>query len=158
MRHSFKVGFCFGITSGIITTLGLMVGLNSGTNSQLAVIGGILIIAIADALSDSLGIHMSEEAENCHTSKEIWEATFSTFLCKFVIACSFIIPVLIFELWIAVIVGLIWGLSLLSVFSYYIALEQKKKSWIVVSEHLFIAVVVVVIAHYVGYYISLVFS
>lgn len=49
MRHSFKVGFCFGITSGIITTLGLMVGLNSGTNSQLVVIGSILIIAIADA-------------------------------------------------------------------------------------------------------------
>ena len=59
MEHSLKVGFSFGITSGIITTLGLMVGLNSSTNSKVAVIGGILIIAIADAFSDALGIHIS---------------------------------------------------------------------------------------------------
>ena len=49
MNHSVKIGFCFGSTSGIITTLGLMVGLNSGTHSKLVVIGGILTIAIADA-------------------------------------------------------------------------------------------------------------
>jgi len=53
----------FGLTSGIITTLGLIVGLHSGTHSKLAVIGGILTIAMADALSDALGIHVSEESE-----------------------------------------------------------------------------------------------
>ena len=52
MRHSLQVGFSFGITSGIITTLGLMVGLSSGTHNKLAVVGGILTIAIADSLSD----------------------------------------------------------------------------------------------------------
>ena len=71
MRHSLRVGFSFGITSGIITTLGLMVGLNSSTRSGLVVIGGILTIAIADAFSDALGIHISEESENRHTAKEI---------------------------------------------------------------------------------------
>jgi len=52
MKRSFRIGFSFGLTSGIITTLGLMVGLYSSTNSQLVVIGGILTIAIADSLSD----------------------------------------------------------------------------------------------------------
>jgi len=28
MKHSLKTGFSFGLTSGIITTLGLMVGLH----------------------------------------------------------------------------------------------------------------------------------
>ena len=79
MRHSIQVGFSFGLTSGIITTLGIIVGLNSGTHSQLAVIGGILTIAIADSLSDAMGIHISEEAENKHSSKEVWESTFATF-------------------------------------------------------------------------------
>ncbi len=41
MRHSLKTGLSFGLTSGIITTIGLMVGLNSGTHSKLVVIGGI---------------------------------------------------------------------------------------------------------------------
>jgi len=95
MKHSFKVGFSFGLTSGIITTLGLMVGLNSSTHSRLVVIGGILTIAIADSLSDAMGIHVSEESENRHTTKEIWESTLCTFFCKFIVASSFIIPVLL---------------------------------------------------------------
>lgn len=40
MKHSLKVGFSFGVTSGIITTLGLMVGLHSGTHSKVVIIGG----------------------------------------------------------------------------------------------------------------------
>jgi len=71
MKVSVKKGFSFGLTSGIITTLGLMVGLNAGTHSKIVVIGGILSIAIADAFSDALGMHISEEAENQHSNKEI---------------------------------------------------------------------------------------
>ena len=47
MRQSLKPGFSFGLTSGVITTPGLMVGLNAGTHSRLAVIGGIVTIAVA---------------------------------------------------------------------------------------------------------------
>jgi VIT1/CCC1 family predicted Fe2+/Mn2+ transporter len=156
MKHSYKVGLCFGLTSGIITTLGLMIGLNSGTNSNvLAIVGGILTIAIADSFSDALGIHISEESENKHTSREIWESTLSTFLCKFIIASSFIIPVLLFEITNAIIISIIWGLLLLSIVSYNIAKEQKKKPWFVVGEHLVIAAIVIVAAHYVGHYISI---
>ena len=42
MRPSWKTGVSFGLTSGVITTLGLMVGLYSGTHSRTVVIGGIL--------------------------------------------------------------------------------------------------------------------
>ena len=153
MKHSIKVGLSFGLTSGIITTLGLMVGLSSGTNLKLAVIGGILTIAIADSISDALGIHISEECENRHTSREIWESTFATFLCKFIIALSFIVPVIFFNLKIAIIISVIWGFSLLSIFSYKIAKDCNNKVWFVVSEHLIIGAVVVVLAYYVGYLI-----
>ena len=84
MRLSIRKGFSFGLTSGIITTLGLIVGLHSGTHSNIVIIGGILVIAIADAMSDALGVHVSEESENKHSTKEIWESTVSTFLSKFV--------------------------------------------------------------------------
>jgi len=97
MKHSLRVGFSFGLTSGIITTLGLMVGLNSSTNSRLVVVGGVLTIAIADAFSDAMGIHVSQESENRHTVKEVWESTFFTFLCKFVFSAIFIVPVLLLE-------------------------------------------------------------
>ena len=158
MKHSLKTGFSFGLTSGIITTLGLMVGLHSGTHSTLVVIGGILTIAVADAFSDALGIHISEETENKHTTKEIWESTVSTFLAKFVFALTFLIPLLLLQLSTAIIVSVAWGLSLLGIFSFFIAKEQKAKPWKVVMEHLIIALVVIVTTHYVGDWIGSTFS
>jgi len=129
MKHSIKTGFSFGLTSGIITTLGLMVGLHSSTHSKLVVIGGILTIAIADAFSDALGIHFSEESENKHSTIEIWQATISTFLSKLIVALTFILPLLLLQLSIAIIVSVIWGLSVLGLFSFYIAKKQKVKPW-----------------------------
>ncbi|MEM3437542.1 MAG: hypothetical protein QXP55_03275 [Nitrososphaerales archaeon] len=157
MKDSIKTGFSFGLTSGIITTLGLIVGLNAGTHSELAVIGGILTIAIADAFSDALGIHISEESKIKHTVKEIWESTASTFMSKFIFAMTFIVPILLFPLKIAIIMSVIWGLSLLGIFSFYIAKEQKVKAWRVIMEHLIIALVVIIMTNIVGDLIRITF-
>jgi hypothetical protein len=80
MKPSFKSGLSFGLTSGVMTTLGLMVGLYSGTHSRAVVVGGILTIAIADAMSDALGIHIAEESKNNGVVAEIWESTIATFV------------------------------------------------------------------------------
>ncbi|MBU0478940.1 hypothetical protein KKC91_10290 [bacterium] len=154
MKHSLKVGFSFGVTSGIITTLGLMVGLHSGTHSKVVVIGGVLTIAIADAFSDALGIHISEEFENKHTAKQIWAATIATFLSKFIFALTFIIPLLFFELTTAIMISIIWGLSILCLLSYRIAMEQKINPWKVIAEHLVIVLIVITLTHYLGDWIA----
>ncbi|MEA3255244.1 MAG: hypothetical protein U9Q22_05370 [Candidatus Altiarchaeota archaeon] len=154
MRHSLKTGFSFGLTSGVITTLGLMVGLYSGTHSRIVVMGGILTIAIADALSDAMGIHISEESEGKHTEKEIWESTVSTFITKFVFALMFVVPVLLLRLSTAVIVCVIWGLSIIIIFSWHMAKQQGVGPYKVVLEHLFIAVLVIALTHYVGGWVA----
>jgi hypothetical protein len=64
MKKSFESGLSFGTTSGIVTTLGLIVGLSLGTHSTLAVVGGILSIAIADGLSESMSMHVSKKNRN----------------------------------------------------------------------------------------------
>jgi len=155
VKRSIKKGFGFGLTSGVITTLGMMVGLNASTHSKLAVIGGIIAIAIADAFSDAVGIHISEESENRHTPREIWEATFSTFLFKFLFAVSFVVPVLAFKLYVAIGVSVIWGLGLITIFSYHMAREQGVKPYKVVLEHVGIVVLVIIITHYVGKWVGI---
>ncbi len=150
MRHSFKVGFSFGLTSGIITTLGLIVGLHASTHSRIVVIGGILIIAITDALSDAMGIHMAEESEGKHSTREIWESTISTFLTKFIFALTFIVPVLLLPLATAIIVCVLWGVVLITLFSLYLARQQGAKFWKVALEHLLIIGLVISVTHYVG--------
>jgi len=154
MKHSLKIGISFGLTSGIITTLGLMVGLHSGTHSKLVVIGGILTIAIADAFSDALGIHISEESENAHTEKQIWGATLATFLSKLLFSLTFLIPVILFELSTAIIISIVWGILVLAIFSYMMAISQGQKPARVISEHLIIAFLVIAITHFVGNWIS----
>lgn len=158
MRHSLKTGFSFGLTSGIITTLGLMVGLHSGTHSKLAVLGGVLTIAIADAFSDAMGVHISEESEIKHVAGEIWESTIFTFLFKFVFALSFLVPILLLPLSTAIVVSIAWGLSLLGIFSFIIAEQQKAVPWKVIAEHLAIALVVIILTHYAGDWIGRMFS
>lgn len=150
MRTSWKTGISFGLTSGVITTLGLMVGLHSGTHSRAVVMGGILTIAIADAMSDALGIHVSEESKNNGQARDVWEATLATFVAKFVIAATFVVPVVISSLDQAMIISVAWGLLLLTVLSFFMARAQAIAPWKVIGEHLFIALCVVAITHVVG--------
>jgi VIT1/CCC1 family predicted Fe2+/Mn2+ transporter len=154
MKHSLKTGLGFGVTSGAITTLGLLVGLHSGTYSPLAIIGGILTIAIADSFSDALGIHVSKEFEDRDSTRVVWEATIITFLTKFLIALSFVVPLVLFPLSMAVCVGVIWGLLILSGFSYFVAKQVKATPWKVMGEHLFIAIVVLFASHLAGHLIN----
>ncbi len=156
--NSFKVGFGFGITSGIITTLGLIVGLYSGTHSKLAVIGAIIIIAVADAFSDSLGIHVSEEVARRLSSKQIWTSTVSTFLAKSFFALTFIIPILLFEFFTAILVSIIWGMFLLGLFSFYIAKDKNKNPLKTILEHLAIAFLVIIITYLLGRWVNATFS
>jgi VIT1/CCC1 family predicted Fe2+/Mn2+ transporter len=150
MKASWKTGLSFGLTSGVITTLGLMVGLHSGTHSRTIVIGGILTIAIADAMSDALGIHVSEESKNSGPTKQIWEATIATFLAKFIIALTFVVPVLFRPLDQAITISAIWGLLLLAGLSFYVAQAQQIAPWKVIGEHLLIGLCVIFITHYLG--------
>ncbi len=149
MKESLRTGITFGLTSGTITTLGLMIGLYSGTNSRSVVIGGILTIAIADSLSDALGIHVSEEANRTRTTLQVWVATVATFLSK-LYAITFVIPVLLFSLPVAININLAWGFTLLTILSYYLAKSQGVKPWKVILEHLMITTVVVALTHFLG--------
>ncbi len=153
IKNSIKTGLSFGITSGILTTIGLIVGLGTGTNSDTIVIGGIFTIAFADALSDALGIHLSEESKNS-SKKSIWEATGATFISKFVVALTFIIPIVIFNLFWGVIVCVGWGLLLLAVFNAYLARQTKKKAWKMIAEHLLIAIVIIIATYFIGRFIA----
>jgi VIT1/CCC1 family predicted Fe2+/Mn2+ transporter len=154
MKASFKTGVSFGLTSGVITTLGLLVGLHAGTHSRIAVLGGILTIAVADALSDALGIHITEEANRRGSSVHVWESTAATFSVKFISAASFALPVLMLPLEQAVIVSVVWGLGLLAVFSWFMARAQQLSPWGVVAEHLLIALVVIAITYVLGRWVG----
>lgn len=153
-----RTGLFFGATSGVITTIGLITGLNAGTRSMAAVLGGIFVIAVADAMSDALGIHLAEEADPNATSAHVWSATISTFLNKFFFALSFAVPLLLLPLDQAVLVSLLWGMVVIIVLSYFLARAQNASPIMIIGEHLGIAVLVVVLSHLIGVWVSKTFT
>lgn len=153
-----RTGLYFGATSGVITTLGLLTGLYAGTGAVNAVLGGILVIAVADSMSDALGIHLAEEADPNTTSAHVWSATISTFVAKFVFAISFAVPLLVLPLRTAVIVSVVWGMSVITVLSYFLAKSAQKRPLPIIFEHLGIAMLVVLLSHLIGAWVGANFS
>jgi VIT1/CCC1 family predicted Fe2+/Mn2+ transporter len=124
----------------------------------MVVIGGIFTIAVADAFSDALGIHVSEEAENTHTNREVWESTLATFFAKFLFSMAFMVPIFVFDLTTAIMVSVVVGMFILAILSYAIAKHERENSWKVIAEHLVIALIVVILTHYIGDWVSETFS
>jgi len=150
MKGATRRGLSFGLTSGVITTLGVIIGLDSSTESKLAVVGGILTVAIADAFSDALGMHNSQESVKGNGRGAIWSATFATFFAKFFVGLSFLVPFLFFELSRAVVVDVILGAVLLIIFTYNVSKVRGTNFLTEIIKHLFFAGVVMVITYYVG--------
>jgi VIT1/CCC1 family predicted Fe2+/Mn2+ transporter len=153
-----RTGFFFGATSGVITTIGLIVGLNAGTQLLVAVLGGIFVVAVADSMSDALGIHLAQEADPDSTGEHIWAATFWTFFTKLAVTLSFAVPLLFLPLQTAVAVSVGWGLLVITLLSAYLARMQRVAALPVVTEHLGIAVAVVAISHFIGVWVQNAFS
>lgn len=158
MKTSLKIGMNFGITSGVITTLGLLVGLAAGSEIKSVVIAGILTIAIADSLSDALGIHISQESDKKNSQKQVWESTIATFLTKFIFACTFVVPVLLFPLLRAVIGSSIRWLAIITFVSYKIAKSQNKNPWHSIREHVLITIIVIFLTYLTGVGINKLFG
>jgi len=147
--HNWQTRFSFGSTSAIITNLALMAGLHSGSNAKVSILGGILVIALADNIADSFGIHIYQESEKIET-REVWTSTLFNFIARFIVSLSFVALVLIFPLNAAIIASIIWGLSLLAIVSYMVAKNEATNPYLSILTHLLIAVVVIILSNLVG--------
>jgi len=158
MKNPLKVGLGFGLTSGVITTLGMIIGLNAATQSKTAVIGGILTVALADAFSDALGIHITEESTSSKNKFYLWQATLSTFAFKMLFALSFVLPFLFLDYHIAITASIVWAGLVIGVFSFIIAKGRGEKPQEVIFEHLLVSFLVVVATQFMGGLIARFFS
>ncbi|MEI8230490.1 MAG: hypothetical protein WCG83_05155 [Candidatus Peregrinibacteria bacterium] len=134
--------FSIGATAAIITSMGLIAGLTQGVDAKVGIITGLLIIAVADNLSDSFSIHIYKESEGA-SRQEVLISTFGNFAVRFLIVLTFAIMVMLFTPNVALIVSSIWGLGLLALLSYLIAREQKLDPLRHTLWHLAIAVLVI---------------
>jgi len=149
--------FSFGATSAIITCLAFIIGLSKSGNPKLSIIGSLLVIAIADNISDTLGIHIYQESD-LKNSKVVRTSTFFNFLTRLFVIIIFILLVLFLPIEYTIIFSIVWGLSLLAVLSYFISKEQKVNPYTAIFKHISIAVLVIIISNFLSEWIMNIFS
>jgi VIT1/CCC1 family predicted Fe2+/Mn2+ transporter len=126
-----------------------MAGLHSGPHARGSIIGGILIIAFADNISDSFGIHIFSESEKTD-KKEVWASTLTNFFSRVIVSLSFIALLVFLPLNAAMITSILWGLFLLAVISYFIAAHDGTDPSSSIAMHLLIAVAVIALSNIAG--------
>ena len=152
IRFHDRVGeLIFGITSGILTTIGLLVGMNAATDSRLAVVAGILVIAMADSLSDSFGMYLSKLGERGGTRAAALRYASGTFAGKFIFPLSFAIPLLSpIALSTAVMIDLTWGAAVLALLSTEQALVTQTSVVRTIARNVGLAILIVCLSSLVG--------
>lgn len=119
--------YSFGSTSAIVTSVGLIVGFGAVTASRSVIVSGLLIIALADNITDSLSIHMYQESEHIE-GKASFRATLTNFVTRLVVAGTFVALVLVVPPRMVAATVLAWGTLLLASLSFAIARSRKVRA------------------------------
>lgn len=154
MKGSLKKGLGFGISSAVIATLAIIVGIHAGTDLRHAIISAVLVIAFADSLADSFAVYLSEKGGEGAAAKNSLSTTLIAFFSKLIFALSFLIPILIFNLHLAIWIDIIYGVIVLAVYSYQLAKSKNEGAIKTVVLHILLAVVVISLSHAIGLFIN----
>ena len=139
----------FGATSAIITNLGIITGLDTLVHPKLSIIGAILVIALADNISDSFSILIFQESGRL-SKKEVWISTLTNFFARLLVSSTFIILIILLPIKHAVVYSVIWGLLILTIMTYTIARRRKVSPYFAILVHTIVAVLVIVASNLLG--------
>ena len=142
----------FGGTAALVTSMGLIVGLETSRASQAAVIGSLLIVALADNLTDALGVHIYQEAERL-PQREALRTTIGNFVTRLGATLSFVLIVAALP-GAAVPVSLAWGFLLLGLLSALIARQRGVSPLSEILKHFAAAGVVMAVSKLIGAWVA----
>jgi VIT1/CCC1 family predicted Fe2+/Mn2+ transporter len=148
LRH-----YSFGSTAAIVTSVGLIVGAGAVTISRATIVSALLIVAVADNISDSLSIHVYQESENLE-GRGAFRATVANFVSRLFVALSFVSIVLFLPMGTATIIAVAWGVLLLGALSFLLARARSVSPVREILKHIGVAVAVVAVSRALGSWIS----
>lgn len=144
--------FSFGGTAAIVAGVALIVGLDAAALPKAAIVSSLLIVALADNLTDSLSIHVYQESERLDPRKAFL-ATITNFTARLLVSLSFVLLVLLLPTRAAVLAALAWGLLLLGLLSWIIARQRRVRPIPEIAKHLAVAAIVIFVAEAIGEWI-----
>ena len=143
----------FGAASAIVTGMGMVIGFGAASISKPTIIAGLLIVGLADNITDSLSIHIYQESERLE-QKAAFRATIGNFATRLIISLSFIILVFSFSNTNMLLACLIWGVLLLASLTWFVAKNRNANVLTEVLKHLAVAAAVIAASLAAGKFIS----
>ncbi len=143
----------FGGTAAIVSSMALIVGLETADATKKTIITALLIAALADNLTDSLSVHIYQESERM-AEKEAFYGTLTNFATRLALCLSFALLVAALPVAVATTGVLVWGALLLATLTYFIARERQANAWTEVAKHLVVAGLIIIASKGIGYWIS----
>jgi VIT1/CCC1 family predicted Fe2+/Mn2+ transporter len=139
----------FGGPAAIVTSMGLIVGLNETAAAKAAVVGSLLVIGLADNLTDSLSVHIYQESERL-AHRQAFRTTVANYIARFTVTLSFVLLFLLLPAAIASFICVAWGLFLLSGLSYLLAKERQASVVGEIVKHTGVALTVIAMSKVIG--------
>ena len=139
----------FGATSAIVTSVGLIVGFGSAEVPKSAIVSGLLIVGLADNLTDTLSIHIFQESELLE-QRAAFRATIGNFLTRACIAGTFVLLSVLLSGSLAVLACLAWGLTLLVGLTWFVARNRGASVATELLKHIALAAVVILASGLIG--------
>jgi len=141
--------FSFGGSAAVVTSMALIVGLDAASATRATVVSGLLIVALADNLTDSLSIHLYQEAERLE-ERRAFRATVLNFGVRLLVSLTFVGIVLALPPTAAVVAAAAWGLGLLVALTAVLARGRGVPVAPEVAKHVAAAVLAAALSRFIG--------
>jgi VIT1/CCC1 family predicted Fe2+/Mn2+ transporter len=132
--------------------MALIIGLEAAKSTRGTIIGSLLVIAIADNLTDSLSMHIYQESERLD-APGAFLTTVTNFFSRLLISLTFGLIVAFIPMPTVVYVGVAWGILLLSALTMILARERNVPVFPEVFKHVGLALIVILVARLIGEWI-----
>lgn len=139
----------FGGTAAIVTNMGLIIGLDAATAAKTTLMGSLLIVAVADNLTDALSVHIYQESERL-PERDAFRTTVTNFFVRLLLSISFIVILLLLPMSVAIYACTVWGFVLLSGLSWLLATARESRPIPEILKHAGVAVMVIAISKIIG--------
>lgn len=143
----------FGGTAAIVTSMSLILGLDAASSSQPAIVSSLLIVALADNLTDSLSVHAYQEAERLE-SRKAFIATAANFVTRLLASLSFVVLVILTPRTSLTIAAGAWGFLLLTLLTYRLARARGADVGKEIAKHVAVAAAILVTSRLLGTWIA----
>jgi len=139
----------FGGPAAIVTSMALIIGLGAATAGKISIIGSLLVIGLADNLTDSLSVDIYQEAERL-ARRQALNTTAANYVAPLTVTASFVLLVVLLPARTAAIAAVAWGSFLLSGLSCRLARARQVSATSEIFKHAGVALGVIVMSKVIG--------